>query len=194
MMLAGRAVPLSAGDRRTLRFGISAVAIMLLVFKGAPALWAAERAARADAAQYRMAVTRTRRSLGEASASSDSRAMPRRFLIGTSPAVATARLAQLVEGAASEAGGQVGAVQLLSPQAVGDDIWRVGARVHLRATHESMVTVLFDLENGEWAVRVRELAISGGATSAQEEQGQLDITLTLDALAQRAEPRPDDIR
>ena len=182
---------LSQRDRRALLVGVLSIVAMAIVSRGLPA-W---RAWRHDAQQQATvaiaelsraeALLRSRRTLADSLAARGERfaAQVPEFLSGKSPAAAGATLAGLVSAAATDAGVELGSVEVRPDSLGSGEVTRVSVRASATGDVRGVMNMLAMLESGPELLAIRALKIDQpdpGASSATTER--LRITLIVEGL------------
>ena len=185
-------------DRRALTIGAGAIALVLLLSRGVPAMlaWQRDTSRAADAREEQL--TRATAALARVGAVRDSMrargarivALAPALISGDTPASASATLAGIISGAAALSNVKVGALQLHADTASRDAFVRVA--VHGEATGDvtGVMSMLAALESGPTLLAVRELSITQPDVSAPADRMEaLHVELTVEGLMlrQRAE-------
>ncbi len=200
------AARLSNRDRRTLMFGATAIAALVLLTKGMPAWHAWQRDAEAGAIELAADAARSEAAIAAYPLLHDSLRLRSARLVsldssivtGTDPASAAASLATMVSDAAADAGVKLGAVQPRvdsEPHSLGASHappHQVFAHVSVRGDAlgdvVALTQFLADLEHGPVLLAVRELSITQpepAAPSSRMETLHADFTVV--GLARTAE-------
>jgi hypothetical protein len=186
----------SARDRRTLVVGGSLILTLIFTSRVVPAWLAWVYEARAGAREQSHAAAEVDALLAGARAARDTLvsrnaryvALAPALVAGTTPAEASATLASLVSGAASEAGVKLGAVQLRPPSDTGARraFVRIGVHADVVGDIMGITTLLGSLEHGPARLRVRELTITQpDAATPSDRIEALHAELTVEGLAMR---------
>jgi type II secretion system (T2SS) protein M len=183
---------LSGRERRTLRIGTAAIVSLIAFSRGFPA-WSTWRRDTAIAAgELTAEARRAESSVGRAAALGDTlAARQRRFLAlapavlsGDSPALAAGTLADLVSGAAANAGVRLGSIQPRGDTASRGMFTPVAIRASGVGDVRGVMRLLVTLEAGPTLLSVRELAITQPEPAAGADRAeQLRIDLLIEALA-----------
>ncbi|HKV50234.1 MAG TPA: GspMb/PilO family protein [Gemmatimonadaceae bacterium] len=185
---------LSPRDRRTLLIGAVSIGGLLFVARVLPAWrrWQVDVVASAQSASATTA--RDRKLALNARAIHDSlvarrtrlAALAPAWLLGDSPAAASAELAQLVTRAATDAAMTLGALDLRT-DSVGHELFvPVHVRLSVTGDVQGLATFLAALDRGPGALNVRSLDVQAGDPNASAQRPEvLHADLVIDALWRR---------
>jgi Type II secretion system (T2SS), protein M subtype b len=212
MIGSGLAARLSDRERRTLMFGATAIAALVLLTKGVPAWHAWQRDAEAGAVELAADAARSDAAIAAYPMLRDSlrvrsarlQSLDSAIVAGADPSSAAASLATMVSDAATDAGVKLGAVQPRvdsEPHSLGANrapTHQVFARVSVRGDVigdvVALTQFLADLEHGPVLLAVRELSITQpepAAPSSRMETLHADFTVVGLARAVEVKIRRD---
>jgi type II secretion system (T2SS) protein M len=187
-----RLAQLSRRDRRTLLIGAVTIASLVAFSRGFPAWNTWRYEATAAAVESTGEARRAESAVGMEAALRDTLAARRRrflalapaVLTGDSPALATGTLAELVSGAAANAGVSLGSIQPRGDTAIGRMFTPVAVRASGVGDIRGVIRLLVTLERGPVLLSVRELSITQPDPAAGKDRAeQLRIDLLIEALA-----------
>lgn len=161
-------VTLSARDRRTVLAGTSIIAALLIVSRGIPAWVHWQRRIREDASAAEMEAAASERAVRVAPLLTRTAhqveqrylALAPAFIPGEQPAAAGAALISTVNAAARTAGVQIGALQVETDSATGQEVTSVRVRGDGTGDIAGIAHFLATIESGVPLLSIRELAMT----------------------------------
>lgn len=183
---------LSPRDRRTVMLGAAAIAALVFLSRGVPALreWHSESVA--EAAELTAEVHRAESSVRNEAVVRDSQsrrgarflALGPRLVAGSTPSAAAGTLASFVSGTATLAGVRTGAVTVRQDSTEGGSLTRIVVRASGTGDVRGVTALLRALESGPLLLRVRELSITQPEPAAGNDRPEsLRLELVVEGLA-----------
>jgi hypothetical protein len=185
---------MTAKDRRTLIGGAMVVGSVIAFGRGIPSWrdWDADRRTQASATLARAAefdrALRAIPHMADSARISASRygAAVATLLVEETPAIASARLADLVSGAADDASVKVTSLMIRPDTAFKDRFARVAVRLSATGDIRALVELLDTLEGSETVLSVRELFVTPTEPAGSDSKPEaLRFQLLVEALAAR---------